>query len=136
MYKKNFYKTEYYCLKTQDYLLSEALNKKELKLLVLLRSYCHSSKMNFRKMNIQNLKCILKCGNIKETQFHVFDQCTEIPKYLRKSDDVKISNIYSHDVKIQVKAIKEYIKIENYRKTKEKNILPGGVNTSDPSVIM
>ena len=45
----------------QPYLTTKMLTQKQKELLYLLRSKCHSSKMNFRKLHRANLTCIFQC---------------------------------------------------------------------------
>ena len=65
---------KYTSLEIQPYLKSEMFNKEEMKLLYLLRSRCHKSKNNFRKMFKNNVQCLFGC-NESESQIHVFIHC-------------------------------------------------------------
>ena len=63
----------------QPYLTNNLFDKKDIKLLILLRSRCHPEKMNFEKLNKFNLSCSFNCKE-NETQEHVFEKCEEIIK--------------------------------------------------------
>ena len=65
---------KYTQLKVQPYLVKSNFNKEERKLLVALRSRCHSAKANFRKLNKGNLNCSLGCDTV-ENQVHIFRDC-------------------------------------------------------------
>ena len=53
-------------LKIQPYLINTQFNKKERELLYSLRSKCHKSKFNFKKMNRNNLFCSFGCLKIED----------------------------------------------------------------------
>ena len=59
-------KITYEKLKPQPYLSTQTINNKEKYLLFNLRSNCHTSKMNFRKINKKYLKFIFKCFHVKD----------------------------------------------------------------------
>ena len=76
----------------QPYLKSNLFSKDEIKLLYLLRSKCHSSKQNFRKLYKNDTRCTFQCPDV-EDQTHVFTQCypiisqtTEANKLLKYDD--------------------------------------------------
>ena len=52
---------DYSELKIQPYLVSNSLNNEEKQLLYNMRSNCHSSKINFKKMYKNDTQCTLKC---------------------------------------------------------------------------
>ena len=66
-------------LQIQSYLVTKNINNKEKELLYNLRSKCHSSKNNLRKMNKNNLNCIFKCLQV-EDQEHSLPNCRPILK--------------------------------------------------------
>ena len=68
---------EYKQFHLQPYLATMTLSNKEKELLFNLRSNCHSSRNNFRKMHRNNLECIFKCPQI-EDQLHSFTACIPI----------------------------------------------------------
>ena len=55
----------------QPYLKSKVVSQKKKKLLYLLRSQCHNSKYNFKKLNRNNLNCRFGCPEV-EDQIHTF----------------------------------------------------------------
>ena len=59
--KKKMHKLVYKSLGIQPYMSNSDFSHSEVKLLYALRSNCYPAKMNFRKMNRGNLKCIFKC---------------------------------------------------------------------------
>ena len=64
-------------LELQPYMTSQKLSNKEKQLLYKLRSKCHESKMNFKKMNRNNLQWVFGCFS-NEDQEHSFVHCTPI----------------------------------------------------------
>ena len=75
--KKKLESLKYEDLQMQEYLINSSFNTAEIKLLISLRSKCYPSKMNFKKLNKGNLKCIFNCNQV-ETQTHVFENCEPI----------------------------------------------------------
>ena len=70
--------------------------------------------MNFEKLNKFNLNCTFKCET-KETQEHIFENCEQIKKHMKSSQNLKLENIFStlNDQKdVAVKLIEK----ENIRK--------------------
>ena len=88
---------EYTKLEAQVYLTSPIFNKQERKLLVSLRSKCHQSKENFKKLNKNNLKCRFGCDK-NENQRHVFTKCDKFKDY--GTNNVSYEGIYG---KVKVK---------------------------------
>ena len=68
---------EYTQFEIQPYLTTKTLTNEEKMLLFNLRSNCHSSRANFRKLNRNNLKCIFNCPSV-EDQIHSFTACRPI----------------------------------------------------------
>ena len=118
-------------LKIQPYLISNCLNNEEKQLLYNMRSNCHSSKMNFKKLHKNNTSCSLKCSQ-DEDQRHVFMQCQPIFKILEQSRIICYEDIFQ-PLRKQIVAIKCFIQIDQTRNHIKKNhLLPGGGNCQDP----
>ena len=98
----------------QEYLSSQEFSLKEKKLLFALRSSCYNAKMNFKKLNRQNLQCSLKCTN-EETQSHIFQSCRPILDKLGLTEVPNISQIYATTLE-QKQAIEIFVKIDDTRK--------------------
>ena len=98
----------------QEYLSSQEFSLKEKKLLFALRSSCYKAKMNFKKLNRQNLQCSLKCTN-EETQSHIFQSCRPILDKLGLTEVPNISQIYGTTLE-QKQAIEIFVKIDDTRK--------------------
>ena len=107
-------KIEYKKLETQQYLNSKYFGKKEVQLMSLLRSKCHQSKDNFRKMNKKNMKCSLGCDSI-ETQYHIFEQCVPVIEQLRLKESINLDKIYG-TLEEQKSIIQSLIQIDECRK--------------------
>ena len=73
----------------QPYLTNNLFNKKEIKLLILLRSWCHPAKLDLEKFN---LSCSLNCIE-KETQEHVFKNGEEIIENIKSNTNTSLENI-------------------------------------------
>ena len=97
--------------KIQPYLNSNMFNNEERKLLYSLRSRCHPAKLNFRKMNKNNLFCSLGCNEL-EDQIHIFEKCNKL-KLDNKSPPYE--NIFM-GINEQKKVITDMIQIEKKRK--------------------
>ena len=105
----------------QPYLTNNLFDKKEIKLIILLRSRCHPAKMNFEKLNKFNLRCSLKC-NENETQEHVFEYCEEIIKNMKQTTNINLENIFG-TVKDQKEVVINLIEKENIRKSLQDNLI-------------
>ena len=115
----------------QPYLTTEILTQKQKELLYLLRSKCHSSKMNFRKLHRANLTCIFQCP-VNEDQRHAFSHCQSITNRIKHSSLVQYEQIFGplHE---QIEAMKIYSKIELLRiHTMKRHVLPGELPCQDP----
>ena len=77
----------------QPYLRAKELNNSGKELLFNLRSNCHSSKHNFKKINKNNTNCLFKCPNI-EDQRHSFTLCTPILSNICNAFTTKYESIY------------------------------------------
>ena len=58
-----------------------------------MRSNCHSSKMNFKKMYKNDTKCTLKCPQ-DEDQRHIFMQCQPLPSVVKQSGLISYEDIF------------------------------------------
>ena len=124
--RKKLQNLKYDRLRTQDYLTNGQFSQEEINLLFALRSKSYPAKMNYRKMNRGDLKCILKCDQL-ETQSHIFENCTPIHNKLNIISTMKIDYIYG-SVSQQKEAISVFIRIDNMRNLMKSNILPGGTD--------
>ena len=121
----------YQSFKLQPYLATKTLNNKSKELLYNLRSKCHSSKNNFRKMNRNNLYCIFKCHQI-EDQIHSFSHCPHSLKGIDGADTAVYESIFG-TLSEQVEVMTIFSKIENRRNHMKKyHFLPGGRKCQDP----
>ena len=77
----------------QPYLTTKEKNNSGKELLFNLRSNCHSSKYNFRKINKNNTNCVFKCPHI-EDQRHSFTQCTPILNNISNAYTTTYEDIY------------------------------------------
>ena len=118
---------QYSRFKIQPYLTSNKIKTTEKELLVNMRSRCHSSKDNLKKLNKNNLQCSLGCSNI-EDQRHTFTTCKQIPQNYN-------NGIYEHifgTLTEQEQVIPIFGKIDFARKhTRKKHISPGGGDCQD-----
>ena len=114
----------------QPYLKSKVLSQKEKKLLYLLRSQCHNSKYNFKKLNRNNLNCRFGCLEV-ENQTHTFTKCPYLfSDYLNKQK-TPYENIFG-TISEQELLMSSYILIEQTRLHKIKHLLPGRGGCQDP----
>ena len=102
-------------LKIQPYLTDCKFSKEERKLLIALRSRCHSAKTNFRKLNKGNLGCSLGC-NTDENQAHIFQDC-QVLNPQNTQDNVEYNFIFKETNK-QKQAIQIFLSLEEKRKLK------------------
>ena len=110
-------------LNLQSYLKDQRFSKEERELMVSLRSRCHKSKVNFRKLYKKDLLCRYGCQS-PESQIHIFTQC----ETLRKQLTIPVIPDYTHifkDVYKQKEAIGYFILIEKVAKQMKENLLPG-----------
>ena len=122
---------EYKQFQLQPYLATMTLSNKEKELLFNLRSSCHSSKNNFRKMHRNNLECIFKCPQI-EDQLQSFTACRPILSQVENAHSVQYENIFGslHD---QKETVKVFLKIEQTRQhVKKYHFSPGRDICQDP----
>ena len=130
-HKKKLGNITYDTLKLQPYMTNKIFNRKEINLLHRLRSKCYKAKMNFRKINKNNLKCSLKC-DIDETQEHIFEDCKPIREKLKLDKQIKLEQIYGPMEK-QKEAIDIFTLIDDTRQQMLKELLPGGQAARTPT---
>ena len=107
-------RVEYKQFEIQSYLTTKTLNNEEKLLLFNLRSNCHSSKANFRKLNKNNLTCSFNCPNI-EDQLHSFTICRPILSQVQDAYSPQYQNIFG-TLEDQMKTIKIFSPIEERKK--------------------
>ena len=112
--KKKMKNLNYISLNIQPYLIKEYFSFEEKKLLFSLRSQCYIAKLNFRKLNRNNLRCSLKCDT-EESQAHIFQSCQPILNKIGIQNVPNIIHIYGTPVE-QKNAIKIFIQIDQIRK--------------------
>jgi hypothetical protein len=121
---------QYEALKIQTYLVDKSFSSKERELLYILRSHCHKSKHNFKKLHRNALSCRFGCREI-EDQIHTFMKCKELNSVKENSLNVPYSNIYGDPIE-QKQIMSVFIKINRTRSHKLKHLLPGGFRCQDP----
>ena len=114
----------------QPYLQSNLLNIKEKELLYSLRSQCHKSKFNFKKLFKNNLYCRFGCKET-EDQIHIFTNCGSLNSKIGSNSKETYNNIYG-SVLEQKELMTSYIQIEQERLHRIKHFLPGGRRCQDP----
>ena len=93
--------------------------------------YIHNSKIYFRKLNRNNLKCVLGCTK-NEHQVDVFTQCQPLNDRLNICNAVDYSN-KSGSWPQQIELIKLLYQIDQLRNhIVKKHLLPGGQDCQDP----
>ena len=102
-------KIEYTQLKLQPYLSTKSITNKQKELLYVLRSKCHGSKINFKKLYRNDLKCVLGCIK-NEDQFHVFMQCKPLMDKLNISNSSQYNQMFG-SLHQQVQLIQESLKL-------------------------
>ena len=117
-------------LQIQPYLVNSKLNNKEKSLLYCLRSHCHKSKHNFKKMHRNDTSCIFGCSVI-EDQVHVFTQCQPILTKNGNSNIPSYINIFG-SLQEQVEIIPKLYQIEVTRNHMKEHLVPGGICRQDP----
>ena len=81
-------------LAIQPYLINGQFTLNQIKLLFSLRSKCYPAKLNFRKLNRGNLKCVMGCIE-DESQSHIFENCEPLRKTLdQHQQNISIEKIY------------------------------------------
>ena len=114
----------------QPYLRSKQISNKEKVLLYLLRSKCHSSKLNFRRMHTNNLFCIFGCNAIKD-QTHIFTQCRPVISQISVTRNLDHNNIFKGEDD-QCEIIHIFTKIEEMRSIMKEQLLPGEADARTP----
>ena len=101
-------------LKVQPYLTSNMITNEQKQLLYKLRSKCHESKMNFRKMHKNNLKCVFGCSQ-DEDQKHAFLYCWPIVSKIKNHHVTQYNNLFG-TLQEQEKTIQIFSQIQKMRK--------------------
>jgi hypothetical protein len=115
----------------QPYLASKNISNEEKQLLYKLRSKCHDSKTNFKKMHKNNLQCVFGCST-SEDQEHSFIHCLPIVSKINKCSKEQYNHIFGR-LEEQIIIIKTFKKIERLRQHIIKNHhLPGSTSCQDP----
>ena len=95
--------------------------EKEIKLMCLLRSKSYSAKMNYKKMNKNNLKCSFNCRS-DEKQIHIFKQRMPIIEQMKEPKNIELKKIYG-SIKEQCEIIQSLVEIDQIRtKMKKENM--------------
>ena len=123
--------TLYTQFELQPYLTTSLLTQSEKELLYLLRSKCHSSKNNFRKLHKNNTQCQFQCGTA-EDQRHTFSKCKHLVNKINNSLLVQYEHIFG-TLDEQIEVMKIFAKIEQLRNhIMKRHVLPGGQHCQDP----
>ena len=101
--------TLYTQFELQPYLTTSLLTQSEKELLYLLRSKCHSSKNNFRKLHKNNTQCQFQCGTA-EDQRHTFFKCKHLVNKINNSLLVHYEHIFG-TLDEQIEVMKIFAKI-------------------------
>ena len=117
-------------LKVQPYLISSHLSNAETEIAYALRSHCHKSKLNFKKLHGRDLSCSLGCSEV-EDQSHIFSKCRPIFSKLNITQPVSYHDIFG-TLKEHIKVIPILMNIDKTRKHMKNHLLPGGVCSQDP----
>ena len=112
--KKKLKNLNYKDFGMQPYLNSNKFSTSEKQLLFSLRSKCYPAKMNFKKLNKRDLKCVFKCDE-EETQSHIFQNCEPILSKLGFTNIPSLDNIYG-SLEDQKNAISIFTQINHIRK--------------------
>ena len=112
--KKKLKNLNYKDFGMQPYLNSNKFSTSEKQLLFSLRSKCYPAKMNFKKLNKRDLKCVFKCDE-EETQNHIFQNCEPILSKLGFTNIPSLDNIYG-SLEDQKNAISIFTQINHIRK--------------------
>ena len=81
-------------LKVQPYLTDMRFHKEERQLIVLLRSRCHNTKNNFKKLYKNDLLCSYGC-QVLEDQIHKFTQCKTLRQQITISDIPEYTHLFN-----------------------------------------
>jgi hypothetical protein len=116
----------------QPYLITKKISNKNKQLGYKLRSKCHDSKMNFRKLHRNNLNCVFGCIS-NEDQEHSFVNCQPIVGKISKNSNGQYKDIFG-TIEEQICIMKTFEKIQKLRNHVIKNHhLPGRATWQDQS---
>ena len=107
-------------LRIQPYLIDKRFTKEERDLLISLRSRCHDSKNNFKKLYKNDIYCRYGCQTI-ENQIHLLTQCIPLSDQIPTPNPSEYTDIYK-DPDRQKEAIIYFILIEMVRKQLKESI--------------
>ena len=110
-------------LRIQPYLVDNRFTKEERDLMISLRSRCHDSKNNFKKLYKNDIYCRYGCKSI-ESQIHLLTQCITLSDLKPTPNHSEYTDIYK-DSNRQKEAIQYFILIEKVRKQLRENLKPG-----------
>ena len=110
-------------LQIQSYLTSSLLNNKEKSLLYCLRSHCHKSKQNFRKMHRNNTMCSFGCLEY-EDQEHIFTKCRPILTQTGYVNNLSYQNIFGN-LNDQLQVLPKFYQIEKTRLHMMEHLIDG-----------
>ena len=116
---------KYNKMSIQPYLRSKFFRNNERNLLYALRSNCHTSKFNFKKMYRDGLQCRFGCNAI-ETQVHTFTQCKTLLQEAKLEQTFLNFNDIFGNTCAQKKIIEKFVIIEQTRNELKEKLLPGG----------
>ena len=116
-------------LKIQPYLVSSQLSNMEKELVYSLRSHCHKSKHNFKKLHGRDINCSLGCSKV-EDQNHIFTNCRPVISKLKITQPVAYHVIFG-PLNEQIKIISNLMNIETTRNHMKIHLLPGGPCSQD-----
>ena len=111
--KKKLKEIKYQELKIQSYMNHKMFGEKEIKIMCLLRSKSYPAKMNYKKMNKNNLKCSFNCKS-DETQNHIFEQCLPIIEKMEVPKYIELNKIYG-SIEEQCEIIQILVEIDRIR---------------------
>ena len=110
----------------QPYLTSQKLSNQEKQLLYKLGSTCNESKMNFKKINRNNLQCVFGCLS-SEDQEYSFIHCSQLVSKINTNYVGQYTYIFG-TIEEQICTMRTYQSIQKLRNHVLKSLhLPGGV---------
>ena len=123
---------QYDRLQIQPYLINSKLSNEEKSLLYCLRSHCHKSKINFKKMHRNSTFCSLGCSAIEDQQ-HIFTQCKPQLRKIKNSSNLSYNNIFG-SLQEQIEVTPKLYQIELTRLHMKEHLVPGGRCRQDPCI--
>ena len=105
------------------------MNKKEKKVLYILRSRCYEAKSNFKNMHKYDTQCRFCCLT-EEDQNHALLECQPLIRKHKQNTVIEYSSIFLSLDK-QIEAVKFLKYVDQIRDHMKNHILPGGCS-QDP----